>query len=59
VWNQRSATSAWTLKHAGGCGLAGSFTDWSAPVELRRSPETGDFVRTIALAPGTYQVWSR
>lgn len=25
-------------------------------MELRRSPETGDFVRTIALAPGTYQV---
>ena len=41
-----------------GCEVAvlGSFTDWEAPVELRRSPETGDFVRTIALAPGTYQV---
>ena len=36
--------------------VLGSFTDWEAPVELRRSPETGDFVRTIALAPGTYQV---
>ena len=36
--------------------LAGSFTDWQTPVPLRRSAETNDFIRTIALEPGTYQV---
>jgi hypothetical protein len=35
---------------------AGSFTDWQNPVSLRRSSETNDFIRTIALQPGTYQV---
>ena len=35
---------------------AGSFTDWQNPVALRRSSETNDFIRTIALQPGTYQV---
>jgi hypothetical protein len=35
---------------------AGSFTDWQNPVVLRRSSETKDFIRTIALQPGTYQV---
>lgn len=35
---------------------AGSFTDWQTPITLRSSSETKDFVRTLALQPGTYQV---
>jgi hypothetical protein len=36
--------------------MTGSFTKWDTPVPLRRSAETNDFIRTIALEPGTYQV---
>lgn len=35
---------------------AGSFTDWRNPIALRRSSENNDFIRTVALQPGTYQV---
>lgn len=35
---------------------AGTFTDWQTPIALRSSSETKDFVRTLALQPGTYQV---
>lgn len=35
---------------------AGSFTDWQDPIALRRSSENNDFIRTVALQPGTYQV---
>ena len=35
---------------------AGSFNNWSQPLVLGRSPETGDFVRSLSLPPGTYQV---
>ncbi|CAL8467114.1 g6650 [Coccomyxa elongata] len=35
--------------------VIGSFTDWQTPIALRSSSETKDFVRTLALQPGTYQ----
>ena len=34
---------------------AGSFNNWSQPLVLGRSPETGDFVRSLSLPPGTYR----
>lgn len=33
----------------------GSFNEWKSAISLRRSPETADHVRSIALRPGTYQ----
>ena len=38
---------------------AGSFNNWSQPLVMGRSPETGDFVRSLPLPPGTYQVGPR
>ena len=38
---------------------AGSFNGWSQPLVLGRSPETGDFVRSLSLPPGTHQVGPR
>mmetsp|Transcript_10746 Transcript_10746/g.25503 ORF Transcript_10746/g.25503 Transcript_10746/m.25503 type:complete len:556 (+) Transcript_10746:100-1767(+) len=35
--------------------VIGSFTDWEHQTPLGRSSETGDFVRTMALPPGTYE----
>ena len=37
----------------------GSFTDWQNPIALRRSSESNDFIRTVALQPGTYQVGTK
>ena len=44
----------WTYDHV--AAPAGSFCDWAEPIVLRRSPETNDFVRSMALGPGTIQV---
>ncbi|KAK9824654.1 hypothetical protein WJX72_012101 [[Myrmecia] bisecta] len=35
--------------------VVGSFSDWQSPIELRKSPETGDYIRCVPLAPGNYQ----
>ena len=56
--------SAFSAKQDGGfhhasvrtAANAGSFDIWSQPLVLGRSPETGDFVRSLSLPPGTYQV---
>ena len=37
------------------CCPSGSFCKWDEPIALRRSPETNDFVRSMAMAPGTIQ----
>lgn len=34
----------------------GSFNNWEAPIPLGKTEDTGDFVRTVALPAGTYQV---
>lgn len=39
-----------------GTPAAGSFNNWEAPIPLGKTTDTGDFVRTIALPAGTYQV---
>lgn len=39
--------------------LTGSFNDWKTPLALRVGSENGDFVRSIALPPGQYQVAHR
>lgn len=36
-------------------GVIGSFSNWENAMPLGKSTETGDFVRTMALSPGTYQ----
>eukprot|EP00873_Tetraselmis_striata_P021949 jgi/Tetstr1/442213/TSEL_030360.t1 len=36
-------------------GLIGSFSNWENAMPLGKSSETGDFVRTLPLTPGTYQ----
>lgn len=38
------------------CQNTGSFNNWEAPIPLGKTSDTGDFVRTIALPAGTYQV---